>query len=107
MYAAFTNLGTPVLISLVTVLPFMVLEIVNRQNLPETFPFFLFGFLWIAMLLFILILRPLLKTFKNGLLRVEPLHLIKRVTLLLVIGYFWINILADQMPCFLGVINCD
>lgn len=33
--------------------------------------------------------------------------LILRVIVLGVVAWFWIATLTDQMPCFLGVPNCD
>jgi hypothetical protein len=81
---------------------------VNRRNLPETFPITLFGFLWLLSIAFILILM----SFVHNVLAGEKIKVISsgfliRSVLLIGIASMWIGIILDQMPCFLGVPNCD
>ena len=101
------NVKAPALISLAIVFPFILMEIVNRRNLPGEFPYVLFGALWVAMLLFILILKPILKNFHSGVLHITVFNVITRTVFLAALGYFWISLVVDQMPCFLGGTNCD
>jgi hypothetical protein len=41
------TLGSPALVSLLIIFPFMVMEVVNRQSFNEDFPFVLFFGLWL------------------------------------------------------------
>ena len=108
MQTILTNLRSPALISLLIVLPFMILELVNRRNFNEGFPFPLFGFLWVLPIIFIVTLTPIVQTVRTGnSVMAKPISLLLRVALLLFIAWFWFGIVIDQMPCFLGVPNCD
>ena len=104
----FTNLRSPVIISFILVIPFMILELVNRRNFNEGFPFPLFGFLWVLPIIFIVTLAPIVQTVRAGnSVMAKPISLLLRVAFMLFIAWFWGSILIDQMPCFLGVPNCD
>ena len=102
------NLRAPAIISSVLVLPFVVLELVNRRSFHEGFPLPLFGLMWLLPLSFILILMPIMRTLpaENRNLAIRP-SLLPRVALLLLIAWLWGLLVVDQMPCFLGVPNCD
>ena len=63
--------------SVVPVLPLLALELVNRRQLPESFPLFLFLFLWVLGAVFLFVLAQ------------------------------GVRMVLDQLPCFLGVPNCD
>lgn len=52
------GLTTPALISSVLVLPFLILELVNRPAFPQSFPLPLFAVMWLLPLSFILIVTP-------------------------------------------------
>jgi hypothetical protein len=73
----------PAVVGILAVVPFALLELVNRSGLNEAFPFVLFVLLWVlpGVLFWVIVLG--------------------------VLAWFWIVILTDQMPCFLGVPNCD
>ena len=96
------------LISATLVAPFIVLQWVNRRAFHEGFPFLLFTFMSLHSLLIVLSLTPAL-----GRLRAErspralkPGHwagLLLGVFLI----YVYVNVVIDQLPCFLGVPNCD
>jgi len=73
-----TNLKLPVLISLLLVIPFMVMEAVNTQNLNAVFN-----------------------------ITAKPVTLVISIVFLVLIAPAWSGIVADPMPCFLGVPNCD
>jgi len=37
----------------------------------------------------------------------NPIRLLLKVVFMILIAGLWVGILLDQMPCFLGVLNCD
>ena len=93
-------------ISTLLALPFVVLELVNRRDFQESFPFFLFGLLWLLPAGFILILIPIIRDIKAmARSKRQVISLMLRAVLLIVIGGLWAIILGDQMPCFLGIPN--
>jgi hypothetical protein len=59
MQTIFKPLGSSALISLLLILPFMLMEVVNRQNFDEDFPFVLFFVLWLNLFAISLILLPI------------------------------------------------
>lgn len=54
-----TILKLPSLVSLVLVLPFLVMELINRESYNEDFPLAIFVFLWLLSFGFILLLKPI------------------------------------------------
>ena len=105
-----TNTKSAALISFLLVLPFAILEALNntidRQSALGLVV--LFGLLWLLPVVFILILVPTVRKVRvgNGVMA-DSLKLLLRVALLVAIAMMWGGILIDQMPCFLGVPNCD
>jgi len=103
-----TSLRSPALISLLLVLPFVILELVNRRNFNEDFPFPLFIFMWLLPVLFILTLMPIVRSVRAGnSITANPIIFLIRVAVLSFLLWMWFAIVIDQMPCFLGVPNCD
>ena len=103
-----STLKSPVIISSILVLPFMALELINRRNYYEGFPVSLFGLLWLLPLAFILILRPIGRNVQPGFrITVNPILLSLGLILMILIAGLWFGVILDQMPCFLGVPNCD
>jgi hypothetical protein len=103
-----TNLKWSAIISAILVLPFMILEWVNRRAYDEGYPIPLFGIMWLLTTAFIFILMPIVLNVRAGNRILEsPLSLIFRVVFLILIAWVWINLILDQMPCFLGVPSCD
>jgi hypothetical protein len=103
----FTNLKYPAIISFFLMLPFLILELVNR---PYTihFPIPLFVLLWLLPTIFMLIMMPLVRTVRAGnSLMARPIPLVLSAVFLILIAWMWTGIVIDQMPCFLGVPNCD
>ena len=104
------DLGLAAIISLVLTLPFAILEslfnVVNKQNAPGLVV--LFGLLWLLPTAFIVILALTVRAVRagNGT-TATPVYLLLRVALLGLIAMTWGGILIDQLPCFLGVPNCD
>ena len=101
------HLRLPILISLLLVLPLMTMELINRRNFNEGFPFVLFLVLFFVTFSFTLLLILIIKNIRIGnKINITPVLFIQ-VGFLILIGVFGIMILIDQMPCFLGVPNCD
>ena len=105
-----TNLGSAALISFILVLPFAILEslfnTVNKQNVVGLVV--LFGLLWLLSTTFIVILVPIVRTVRAGNnIIANPINLLFRVAFLALIAMMWSGILIDQLPCFMGVPNCD
>jgi len=81
---------------------------VNRRNFNQEFPFVLFGFLWVLPIIFIITLMPIVRNLQAGNnIIAKPIIFLLQVIVLTFIGWMWISIVVDQMPCFLGVPNCD
>jgi len=66
MQTAFRTLGSSGVISFLFILPFMIMEIVNRRNFNEDFPFMLFFVLWLNLFAVSLILLPILRAGRTG-----------------------------------------
>jgi hypothetical protein len=97
----------PAIISSILVLPFVILELINRRSLREDFPYVLFGMLWILAGVFTLLLMPIVQNVQAGnRIRINLINLLRVVSLVL-IASLWVGIVLDQMPCFLGIPNCD
>jgi hypothetical protein len=108
MQTIVTSLRIPAVISFLILLPFMILEVVNRRNFNEGFPIPLFIIMWLLPVLFILTGMPILRNARVGKsILANPFMLLIRVVFLILLAWFWTSLLIDQMPCFLGVPNCD
>ena len=98
-------------ISSFLVFPFMMLEFVNRgpfTELVQSFPIPLFATMWLLGFAFVSILSRMVRGEPTRLTFVPALAArLLGVIVLTFIAYAWVAIVADQMPCFLGVPNCD
>jgi hypothetical protein len=75
MQTKLQTLGSSALISLLLILPFMTMEVVNRRNLHEEFPFILFFVLWLNLFAISLILLPIVRgrrTANHGMANLVP-----------------------------------
>jgi hypothetical protein len=99
------RVGTLMIISLALVLPFVVLELISA-GLKPNFPVLLFVVMWALTFLFILILMPIIESLRARNLS-NPFIFLLRAVLLTAIASILVVIVFDQMPCFLGVPNCD
>jgi hypothetical protein len=98
------------LLSTILVLPFIILEAVNQPLTAQSIPALtiLFGLLWLLPLAFIVTLTPIVRTVRGGgATLANPLPLVIRLVFLALLFLVWSGLLVDQMPCFLGVPNCD
>lgn len=105
-----SDLRSAALISLIIVLPLAFLEslnqVITKQNAPGLVV--LFGLLWLLPMAFIVILMPVARTLRAGNnLAANPINLLLRVAASALIAMMWVGLLVDQMPCFMGVPNCD
>ena len=110
MTGIIANFRSAALISFIVVLPFAILELlfhsVTRQNAPGLIV--LFGLLWLLPTGFILIIGPMVQTVRAGNSIIgNPITLFIKVAFLAIFAMMWGGILIDQLPCFLGVPNCD
>jgi hypothetical protein len=99
---------TPVLLGLLCTLPFFVMESVNLAAVPDPFPTTIFLYLWLMFALLLMSLFAILRLAKvktKGRERL-PAYLLNGLVMVFTLLSI-INILIDQMPCFLGVPNCD
>lgn len=102
------QLRSPAIISTLLVLSLVSLEAISRRSFGESFPFPLFATLWLLSVAFILTLRPVVRTLRGGdTIKPGRVTILARVALLVLVAWLWASLLLDQMPCFLGVPNCD
>jgi drug/metabolite transporter (DMT)-like permease len=102
------QLRTALVSGVLMVLPFLVLQLVNRWTLDEGFPVFLFVFLWGLSTIIAFTLIPIVWQFRVRAPRsARPWGFAIRLALLVIVAGLWLQAVADQMPCFLGVPNCD
>jgi hypothetical protein len=105
-----SSLKLAALISFILVLPFAILESLNntitKQNASGLI--LLFGLLWLLPMVFIVMLLPIVRTVLAGnSVMANPLNLLLKVAFLGLITMVWGGIIIDQIPCFMGVANCD
>ena len=108
MQATFRSFVVLLLISAALVAPFVVLQLVNRRAFHEEFPVVLFIFMSVHSLLIVLLLTPALRRLRSeG--RLSALNVGHWTGLLLgaVLACAYAGVVLDQLPCFLGVPNCD
>lgn len=101
------RLRAPALVGFALVLPFLILEWVNRRGIPGSFPIVLFGLLWLLPFLFTLVSTPIVRALSARSRSLAARFLLPRAVLLVFIAWFWVSVTVDQLPCFLGVPNCD
>lgn len=102
------KLKLPVILSSLLVLLLAALELVNRRSFKEGFPFTLFGILWLLPVTFFAILLPTINDLRTEkAIFGKPVQLVLKVAFMILIALLWCIMLFDQLPCFLGVPNCD
>jgi hypothetical protein len=108
MRTSLTTLRIPAIVSFILVIPFMIMEVVTTQSFNAIFNIPLFGIMWFLPMIFMLILVPIVREVRgSNSLTAKPVILVLSVIFLILIALAWGGIVADQMPCFLGVPNCD
>ena len=106
MKFALSQLRVPALGFLLT-LPFIVLELWNQPVSRFDFPFSLFGFIWFLSSLFVLFAHFVVTALQTGNILARPVHFLATVSFLVLIALMWSGLMIDQLPCFMGVPNCD
>ena len=102
------SFGASLLISATLVAPFIVLQLVNRRIFHEDFPFVLFTFMLLHSLFIVLLLTPALRRLRvESSLRALGLGHWAGLLLGILLVFVYANVVIDQLPCFLGVPNCD
>jgi hypothetical protein len=96
------------LLSAALVAPFLVLQLVNRRAFQEEFPVVLFAFMAMHSLLIALLLMPGLRRFRlernvRALTTAHWAGVVVSAFLMVV----YVQVVIDQLPCFMGVPNCD
>ena len=108
MSPKFKRFITPILLGLLCTLPFAVMEVVNLGGIPDPFPYSIFLYLWLMFALFFLCLFAILRLARSRVNKNErlPAYLLNALVLIFTVISI-VALLADQMPCFLGLPNCD
>src|SRR5688572_26879142 len=84
-------------------LPFVIMEVVNRWHQSYDFPFVLFIVLWVLASVFLATLFIIFNDVKTKRYPRGMWKLIVSSTIMVAALTFWLLILTDQMPCFLGM----
>lgn len=106
-----TILGAAALFGLLLIAPFAFMEYWNTPAIRSGevgFPVILFFGLWIMPAIFFVGALPIVRSVSAGeFVLANPVSLVLRVIFLALLAIAWLNLIRDQMPCFLGVPNCD
>lgn len=98
------------LVSVALVSPFVILELLNNGlNSGRALDYvLLFGLLWALPLAFLLTATQVLRGRRSGspILR-SPVVFSVRLAILVLVAVAWVGIVNDQLPCFMGSVNCD
>lgn len=94
------RLLTAAIVSSVAVAPMAILEVRALAKLGLDFPWVLFGFLWLLPFACVLV-APLALPPRARAVRVGA------GVLLILLAVAWTQVVVDQMPCFVGIPNCD
>lgn len=106
------TLAAAVLFGALLIAPFVFMEYWNNpviQSGQIPFPFMLFIGLWLTPVMFFLGVTPIVRSVWAGeSVLANPISLVLRVVFLGFLAILWLNLILDQMPCFLGgVPGCD
>lgn len=105
---AWSNVLTAVVLATLLVSPFAALSATIGQLSYSGFPAALFAILWLAALAAVWTAAPTVRDLLAGRNPFSnPPAAALRLCAFLLVTIFWFNIVADQMPCFLGIPNCD
>jgi hypothetical protein len=88
--------------------PFVLLQLVNRAQFNEEFPFVLFFVIWLNLFALSAILAPVVRALHEGRnLFTSPI----RLGIIILFSFLFASgisgLIADQWPCFMGVQYCD
>ncbi len=94
------------LASAAVVAPLLLMELRNQPASRVEFPAALFAVLWLLATGFFLVAIPAVRSLRSGLAS-NPMTLVWRAAAMGLLGLNWASLVRDQLPCFLGVPNCD
>lgn len=101
-------LATSLGISAVLVVPLFLLEWWNRREFQEEFPLLLFTFMSVHSLLIVLSAAPAVGRLRSGRsLRALRFAHWAGLAVSASLAFVYAGVVIDQLPCFLGVPNCD
>lgn len=101
-------LWLPLGLGFVATAPFFILELINRPPIITDLPVALFVMMWITASIAVLTFRQVLRSGPaKPVLTAHNAVLILSLVVSIVTASIWIGLVNDQMPCFLGVPNCD
>ncbi len=90
------------------VLPLIALQLVYGGLSYSSFPLVMFTILWLLPTVAIYLAAPLFTRLRQAEMPMfDPLSFALRIAALLPVAIMWLALVKDQMPCFLGVPNCD
>ena len=94
---------------LALLIPFAVLEFVNTDGFATVgFPVSLFFSLWLLSFSFLMGVTGFIRQIRSGVAFASaPLSTVFRAAFMIAIAFMWYSVVSDQMPCFMGVPNCD
>lgn len=104
---AFVTLQVAIIIGFLLTLPFFIVEAITTSGFAKSgFPLMLFGMMWFLGSVFVLLILPFVHSRAKKAAKERPLFLVLKVALLFVIAWMWVELVIDQMPCFLGASGC-
>jgi hypothetical protein len=106
------TLAAAVLFGVLLIAPFAFMEYWNNpvvQSGESPFPVMLFIGLWLTPVMFFLGATPIVRSVRSGAsVLAHPAFFVLRLIFLALLAVLWLNLIRDQMPCFLGgVPGCD
>jgi len=104
----FMVLLIPAILGILATIPFVWLEWTNGDQFKQGIPYPVFIPMWLFASAFFSLLIPLVQDIRSRRdLLADKLTLSLRLLALVFLLWLWIGFVSDQMPCFLGVPNCD
>lgn len=101
------SLALAALIGLLLMLPFAVMELTFSAARVEVSNFVaLFGFLWLLLATSAALIISFIQSIRAGKSVLNSVNLAV-VPAVCIIAFVLVSLIADQMPCFMGVPNCD
>jgi hypothetical protein len=108
MTQATQSIARSAVAGLVATMPFMVLQWVNMRDFWTDFPIPVFGSLWIFAAVFLGTIRAVINQARMpGKTVASKMLVVVGMVFAFAVAMVWIGFVVDQMPCFLGVPNCD
>jgi hypothetical protein len=108
MTQAIQSIARSAVAGLMATIPFMALQSVNTHNFWTDFPIAVFGSLWVFAAVFIGTIGAILNQARMpGKTMARKMLVVAGIVFAFAVAMIWFGFVVDQMPCFLGVPNCD